>query len=115
MLCLGKLRRQGDRLRDATEAHQEIVGGVEVELSGIFFEILYMAKWIEYVFIYLLVFLFSGNNIFLGSILSMLVFLLINLVDNSTARIKIDALIKIVLTLGLSLAILNILGLVYVW
>lgn len=29
---------------DATEAHQEIVGGVEVEYSGIFFEILYMAK-----------------------------------------------------------------------
>jgi ech hydrogenase subunit B len=100
---------------DATEAHQEIVGGVEVEFSGVFFEILYMAKWIEYIFIYLLVFLFSGDNYILGLLLSVGVFFIINLVDNSTARIKIDALIKIVLTIGLTLSILNILGLLYVW
>ena len=38
---------------DAVEAHQEIVGGVEIEFSGIFYECLYMANWLEYVFVYL--------------------------------------------------------------
>jgi len=99
---------------DATEAHQEIVGGVEIEFSGIFFEILYMAKWIEYVFIYLLLFLFAGNNFILGLFLSIIVFFIINLVDNSTARVNINNIVKIVLTMGLILCILNLLGLAYV-
>ena len=99
---------------DAVEAHQEIVGGVEVEFSGVFFEILYMAKWMEYVFIYALIFLFVGNNILLGTILSLLIFLLLNLVDNSTARIRIDYLVKITLGLGLGLSIVNLVWLSYV-
>ena len=99
---------------DATEAHQEIVGGVEIEFSGIFFEFLYMAKWLEYVFIYLLLLLFAGNNIVLAVSLFVGVFLLINLVDNSTARIRIDHLVKVVLILGITLSLVNILGLSYV-
>ncbi len=99
---------------DAVEAHQEIVGGVEVEFSGVFFEFLYMAKWLEYVFIYLLLLLFAGNNIILGIVLFVGVFLLVNLVDNSTARVKINHLIKIVLSIGLTLGMLNLIGLTYV-
>ncbi len=99
---------------DAVEAHQEIVGGVEVEFSGVFFEFLYMAKWLEYVFIYLLLILFAGNSIVLGEVLFVGVFLLVNLVDNSTARVKINHLIKIVLTIGLTLGMLNLIGLSYV-
>jgi ech hydrogenase subunit B len=96
---------------DAEEAHQEIVGGVEVEFSGVFFEFLYMAKWLEYVFIYSLLMLFAGNSILLGAVLFVVVFLLVNLVDNSTARVKINHLIKIVLSIGLTLGMLNLIGL----
>ncbi|MCF6310400.1 MAG: NADH-quinone oxidoreductase subunit H [Sulfurimonas sp.] len=99
---------------DATEAHQEIVGGVEIEYSGIFFEFLYMSKWLEYVFIYLLLILFAGNSQILGAVLSVGVFLLVNLVDNSTARIKMKHLIKIVLGIGLTLSMINLIGLSYV-
>ena len=99
---------------DATEAHQEIVGGVEVEYSGIFFEILYMAKWIEYVFIYLLLILFAGNSYVFATLQFVVVFFLLNLVDNSTARVRIDSLVKIVLSLGLALSIVNLIGLHYV-
>lgn len=99
---------------DATEAHQEIVGGVEVEFSGVFFEFLYMAKWLEYVFIYLLLVLFAGDSIVLAVALFVGVFLLVNLVDNSTARVKMNHLIKIVLGIGLTLGMLNLIGLSYV-
>jgi len=99
---------------DACEAHQEIVGGVEIEYSGIYFEFLYMAKWLEYVFIYMLLLLFAGNNILLGFVLAILVFLLVNLVDNSTSRVNIIDTVKIIMLFGLSLSILNILGIIYV-
>nr|WP_321265907.1 NADH-quinone oxidoreductase subunit H [uncultured Sulfurimonas sp.] len=99
---------------DATEAHQEIVGGVEVEFSGIFFEFLYMAKWLEYVFIYSLLMLFAGDSVLLGIALFVGVFFLVNLVDNSTARVKISHLIKIVLGISLTLSMLNLIGLSYV-
>lgn len=99
---------------DAAEAHQEIVGGVEIEFSGVFFEFLYMAKWLEYIFIYLLLILFAGNNAVLGAGLFIGVFFLVNLVDNATARIKMQHLIKIVLAIGLTLGMLNLIGLSYV-
>lgn len=98
---------------DSVEAHQEIVGGVEVEFSGIFFEFLYMAKWLEYVFIYSLLILFAGDNIIFAIGLFIGVFLLVNLIDNSTARVKMKHLIKIVLSIGLTLGILNLIGLSY--
>jgi len=99
---------------DACEAHQEIVGGVEIEYSGVYFEFLYMAKWLEYVFVYLLLFLFAGNSLVLGILLASLTFLLINLVDNSTARLSINQTVKITLGIGLVLSIINILGISYV-
>ena len=93
---------------DATEAHQEIVGGVEVEFSGVFFEILYMAKWIEYIFIYSVLLLFAGDSFLYGGLIFLGVFFLVNLIDNSTARIKIEHLVKITLFIGLSLSVLNL-------
>jgi len=99
---------------DAAEAHQEIVGGVEVEYSGVFFEFLYMAKWLEYIFIYLLLLLFAGNNILLGIVLFITLFLLLNLVDNATARVKVQDLLKIVLVIGILLSFTNLIGLYYV-
>ena len=93
---------------DATEAHQEIVGGIEVEFSGVFFEIVYMAKWIEYVFIYSILLLFAGDSFLYGSLMFISVFLLVNLVDNATARIKIKNLLQIVLSIGLILSIINL-------
>lgn len=99
---------------DASEAHQEIVGGVEVEFSGVFYEFIYMAKWLEYVFVYALVMLFAGSNLLLGVALSVSVFFLVNLVDNATARIRMKHLIQIVLAIGLTLGMFNLVGLSYV-
>ncbi len=98
---------------DATEAHQEIVGGVEIEFSGIFFEFLYMAKWLEYIFVYALLILFAGDNLYLASALSLVIFILINAIDNATARVKMRHLLIITLTVGLSLCVLNLLLLAY--
>ncbi len=95
---------------DAVEAHQEIVGGVEIEYSGVFFEFLYMAKMLEYIFIYFFVYLFAGSDWLLGSLLVGVVFLLVNLVDNATARVRPDHLLRIVTFGALTLALVNLMG-----
>jgi len=96
---------------DANEAHQEIVGGVEIEYSGVFYEIIYTAKWLEYVFVYLVLMLFAGNNFILATFLATVVFVLINLIDNATVRLNISDMIKINLAVGLLLCSINIIAL----
>jgi ech hydrogenase subunit B len=91
---------------DAPEAHQEIVGGVEIEFSGFFYEVIYMAKMTEIVFVYALVFLFGGANFWLGVLLAVGAFFLVNAVDNATGRIRIDSLVKTIYSTAFVLAVI---------
>lgn len=94
---------------DVSEAHQEVVGGVELEYSGIFFETIYTAKWLDYVFCYLLVFMFGGSNWWLGLLLVALTFIYINALDNSTARVNYKQMLRFSLWVALPLAFVNLL------
>jgi len=96
---------------DTVEAHQEIVGGAEIEYSGLFYEFLYMARFLEYIFVYSIVFLFGGSNIPVGILLAAGVFFVVNLVDNSTARVRTDHMLYIVYGFAVSLAVINIIWL----
>lgn len=95
---------------DIGEAHQEIVGGIEIEYSGVFYEFLYMSRFLEYLFIYSFVFIFGGASYWLGAVLVGVVFLLVNLVDNATARVRTADMLKIVYGVAMSLAVINLLG-----
>jgi len=79
---------------DIAEAHQEIIGGVEIEYSGPFYEALYTGKWIEYVYVFFIVFLFGGDNYILGAILVIATFIFVNALDNATARLDFRAMVK---------------------
>jgi ech hydrogenase subunit B len=94
---------------DVAEAHQEVTGGVEIEFSGIFFEALYTAKWLDYVFCYTLVYLFAGNNIWLGIGLMLFVFFYLNALDNSSARVNYKQMLRFSFGVALSLAFINLL------
>lgn len=94
---------------DVAEAHQELTGGVELEFSGIFYEAVYTAKWIDYVFCYALVYLFAGNNILLGAGLIVFTFFYLNALDNSTARVSYKQMLRFSLTVSFSLAFINLL------
>ncbi len=97
---------------DVADAHQEVVGGAEIEFSGVFFEALYTARWVEYMFGYSLVALFAGANIWLGIGMATVVFFVVNAVDNSTARLNYKDMLKISLGIALPLALLNLVFLV---
>jgi ech hydrogenase subunit B len=94
---------------DVAEAHQEVTGGVELEFSGLFFEAVYTAKWLDYVFCYTLVYLFAGNNIILGIGLMLFTFLYLNALDNSTARVNYKQMLRFSLGVSFSLAFINLL------
>ncbi|MDX1295067.1 MAG: NADH-quinone oxidoreductase subunit H, partial [Sulfurimonadaceae bacterium] len=82
--------------------------GVEVEYSGLFYEFLYMARFMEYLFIYSFVYLFGGASHWLGAALVILAFFAVNLVDNATARVRTDQMLGIVYKLAMVLAVINI-------
>jgi ech hydrogenase subunit B len=94
---------------DVAEAHQELTGGVELEFSGIFYEAVYTAKWLDYVFCYALIYLFAGNNILLGTGLIIFTFFYLNALDNSTARVSYKQMLRFSLTVSFSLAFINLL------
>lgn len=94
---------------DVAEAHQEITGGAELEFSGIFYEAIYTAKWLDYVFCYILVFLFAGSNILLGIALMAFTFLYLNALDNSSARVNYKQMLRFSLGVSFSLAFINLL------
>ena len=94
---------------DVAEAHQEVTGGVELEFSGIFYEAVYTAKWLDYVFCYVLVFLFAGTNFLLGVALMIFTFLYLNALDNSTARVNYKQMLRFSLGISFTLAFINLL------
>lgn len=93
---------------DVTEAHQELVGGPEIEFSGIFYEALYTAKWIDYIFVLALVFMFAGSNYILGALMVLGIFIFINALDNATARLNYSQMVKIALGVGIPAIVANL-------
>jgi ech hydrogenase subunit B len=94
---------------DVAEAHQEVVGGVELEYSGIFYEAVYIAKWLDQVFCYALVYLFGANNPALGLGLVVVTFLYVNALDNSSARVSYKQMLRFSLAVALPVAFINLL------
>ena len=99
---------------DVAEAHQELIGGPEIEYSGPFYEAVYTGKWIEYIYVFTFVFLFGGRHYWLGVILVLFTFIFINLLDNSTARLDYRKMVKFAWFVLIPLAVLNII-LIAMW
>ncbi|MEO2068301.1 MAG: complex I subunit 1 family protein [Desulfurobacteriaceae bacterium] len=93
---------------DIAEAHQEIIGGPEIEYSGKFYEAVYTAKWIEYVYAFFFVFLFAGKNYLLGVLLAILAFFIVNLIDNATARVNFRQMVAFHWYILIPLAVINL-------
>jgi ech hydrogenase subunit B len=94
---------------DVAEAHQEITGGVELEYSGIFYESIYTAKWLDEIFCYTLVYLFGASNPLLGLGLVLFAFLFVNALDNSSARVSYKQMLRFSLAISLPIAFINLL------
>jgi ech hydrogenase subunit B len=103
---------------DIAEAHQEIAQGPETEYSGKFLGLLYLTHFFELFFILWFVGLFYVKDlpvagfvipgIAMQVLLMLIAYVFLIVVDNATARLRVDQMLKQVFILGMILLILNL-------
>ena len=89
-------------------AHQELVKGMMTEFSGPALAIIELTHWYEYVFLLGLMFLFFTTNWIVGLILAIFTFLFVVVIDNVSARLSWDWMLKFTWTFVIGLSIVNI-------
>jgi ech hydrogenase subunit B len=105
-----KFRKSPFDISTSHHAHQELVKGLTTEFSGPALAIIEMTHWYESIFILGLMFLFFKQNIIAGLLISALTYVLLIIIDNISARLTWQWLLKTTWSLILGLSIINILG-----
>ena len=90
-------------------AHQELVKGMFTEFSGPTMAIIELSHWYEYIFLLGLMFLFFRQNIIVGLIISLFTFIFVVIIDNISARLSWEWMIKFTWTVVVGISIANIL------
>jgi ech hydrogenase subunit B len=104
-----KYKKSPFDLSASHHAHQELVRGIYTDFSGPTMAAVEFSHWYEYVFLSGLMFLFWKQNVVIGSLLSILTFLFVIIIDNISARLSWQWLIKYTWSIVVSLSIVNIL------
>jgi ech hydrogenase subunit B len=90
-------------------AHQELVKGMLTEYSGPGLAGIEIGHFFEYVFLLALMFLFWNVNVVIGLLLAVIAFLFVIIMDNITARIYWQWMLKMSWTILLIISVVNIL------
>lgn len=90
-------------------AHQELVKGMFTEFSGSAFAVIEITHWYETIFLLWLIFLFWKSNIILGLLLAALTYIFALILDNITARLSWEWMLRTTWTFIIALSIANIL------
>lgn len=113
-----KFRKSPFDLSTSHHAHQEIVKGVTTEMVGIEYALTIVTEWYENVFLYgvVAIFIINSNPVswIVAAIVIVLVFFLEILIDNTSARVKWQLMLKLawgvtIVCGGVNLLILNVL------
>ena len=88
-----KFRKSPFDLATSHHAHQELVKGIATEFSGRTLALIEIAHWYEYVFVLGIGYLFFATNVWLGILMALVIFELLLLVDNATARVRWQAML----------------------
>lgn len=103
-----KLKKSPFDYSTSHHGHQELVKGMLTEYSGPGFAVIEIAHFYEYVFLTGLLFIFWAVNPLIGFLLSTAAFLLVIVVDNITARVYWQWMLKLSWTFLLIISLVNI-------
>jgi ech hydrogenase subunit B len=103
-----KLKKSPFDYSTSHHGHQELVKGMLTEYSGPGFAIIELAHFYEYVFLTGLIFVFWTVNPVIGFLISTAAFLLVIVVDNITARVYWQWMLKLSWTFLLAISLVNI-------
>lgn len=111
MLCIMsiKFKKSPFDFSASHHAHQELVKGMLTEFSGPSLAIVELTHWYEYIFLLGLMFLFWKENIIMGLIIAIFTFLFVIILDNISARITWQWMLKFTWIILLALSMINIL------
>lgn len=90
-------------------AHQELVKGMFTDFSGPTMALIEFAHWYEYVFLSGLMFIFWKQNFIIGTFLSLFTFFFVIVLDNITARLSWEWMVKVSWTIVVGLSVANLL------
>jgi len=108
-----KLRKSPFDISTSHHAHQEIVKGVTTEFSGPTLGLIEVTHWYETVIILGFVYLFFAFNTLIAIIAVVLVYLLELLIDNASARVKWQFVMKSSWAIAAIVAMVNLAALYY--
>lgn len=108
-----KLRKSPFDISTSHHAHQEIVKGVTTEFSGPTLGLIEVTHWYETVIILGFVYLFFAFNTLIAVIAVVLVYLLELLIDNASARVKWQLVMKSSWAIAAIVAMVNLAALYY--
>lgn len=91
------------------QAHQELVRGMFTEYSGPALAIIELSHWYEYIFLLGLMFLFWKSSIVMGLLIALFTFIFVLVIDNVTARLSWEWMLKFTWTFIIGLSVANIL------
>ncbi|MEI6438505.1 MAG: complex I subunit 1 family protein [Candidatus Omnitrophota bacterium] len=109
-----KFRKSPFDLAASHHAHQELVKGITTEFSGRTLALMEIAHWYEYVFVLGIGYLFFASNVWLGLLMVLVIFELLLIVDNATARVRWQAMLGSAWIVALAAGGLNIIYLMLV-
>ena len=110
-----KLRKSPFDLSTSHHAHQELVKGVTTEFAGPSLAIIEIEHWYEMILLLGMVYLFFSFNTILAVVVTLLVYFLEVLIDNTNARVKWEFMLKSAWLITLVLGIGNLFVLYFVF
>jgi ech hydrogenase subunit B len=108
-----KLRKSPFDISTSHHAHQEIVKGVTTEFSGPTLGLIEVTHWYETVFLLGFVYMFFASNPLIAVIAVILVYLLEILIDNASARVKWQLVMKSSWAVAVIVGVANLAALYY--
>jgi Formate hydrogenlyase subunit 4 len=106
-----KFKKSPFDFSNSHHAHQELVRGIMTEYSGPALAVMELTHWYETIFILGLMFIFWKQSIVMGTLISAFTFLFVIVVDNITARLTWQWMVKFAWSILIGLSVVNILGL----
>lgn len=103
-----KLRKSPFDTSTSSHAHQELVRGVLTEYSGRHLALIELAHWYELVLILGIIALFWVNPIAIGIALALVLYSIVVLIDNISARLTWSRVVRLTWTIGAGLAVVNL-------
>ncbi|MDP8261778.1 MAG: NADH-quinone oxidoreductase subunit H [Candidatus Ancaeobacter aquaticus] len=109
-----KLRKSPFDLSTSHHAHQELVKGLTTEFSGKALAMIEIAHWYDSIIMFGIVYLFFGCYPVFGLIAASCIFSLVLLIDNTTARIKWQLMLKSCWLISMICGFINVMIVYYV-